>query len=85
MVIKRQNHNYNLVNFAKFTSYGDVHVMNSHEMFHIFQVTYDANGFLERNRDNLNQDLVACLLNSNNDFIKDLFTASKSDTGTISE
>ena len=50
-----------------------------------YQVTYDANGFLERNRDNLHQDLVACLLGSNNDFIKDLFTASKSDTGTISE
>ena len=49
------------------------------------QVLYDANGFLERNRDNLNQDLVSCLLNSNNDFIKDLFTASLSETGTISE
>ena len=49
------------------------------------QVFYDAGGFLERNRDNLNQDLVSCLLHSNNDFIKDLFTAAMSDTGTISE
>lgn len=49
------------------------------------QVTYDADGFLERNRDKLSQDLVGCLLNSNNNFIKDLFTASISETGTISD
>lgn len=49
------------------------------------QVTYDAEGFLERNRDKLSQDLVGCLLNSNNNFIKDLFTASISETGTISD
>lgn len=48
-------------------------------------VLYDANGFLERNRDNLNQDLVACLINSNNEFIRDLFSASMSATGTISD
>ncbi|XP_021346055.1 uncharacterized protein LOC110445656 [Mizuhopecten yessoensis] len=49
------------------------------------QVMYDADGFLERNRDTLSQDLIACLLNSNNDFIKDLFSASMSPTGTISD
>ncbi|KAL4227394.1 hypothetical protein ACF0H5_012837 [Mactra antiquata] len=49
------------------------------------EVKYDADGFLERNRDSLNQDLVSCLMNSNNDFIKDLFTASISATGTISD
>ncbi|KAH3835621.1 hypothetical protein DPMN_108977, partial [Dreissena polymorpha] len=49
------------------------------------QVTYDAGGFLERNRDNLSQDLIACFLNSNHDFIRDLFTADRSETGTISE
>ncbi|KAK3099019.1 hypothetical protein FSP39_025327 [Pinctada imbricata] len=49
------------------------------------QVQYDANGFLERNRDTLSADLVGCLLNSNNEFIKDLFTASMSPTGTISD
>ncbi|XP_062596974.1 uncharacterized protein LOC134258441 [Saccostrea cucullata] len=49
------------------------------------QVTYEAEGFLERNRDSLSQDLVGCLLNSNNNFIKDLFTASISETGTISD
>lgn len=48
-------------------------------------VVYNANGFLERNRDNLNQDLVSCLMNSNNEFIRDLFTASISATGTISD
>ncbi|XP_060554144.1 uncharacterized protein LOC132715175 isoform X2 [Ruditapes philippinarum] len=48
-------------------------------------VTYDANGFLERNRDNLNQDLVSCLLNSNNEFIRDLFSASMSATGSIAD
>ncbi|WAR00736.1 MYO3B-like protein, partial [Mya arenaria] len=49
------------------------------------QVTYDARGFLERNRDNLSVDLVTCLLHSNNNFIRDLFTAYRSETGTISE
>lgn len=48
-------------------------------------VLYDANGFLERNRDNLSQDLVACLMNSNNEFIRDLFTASVPDIGTMSD
>lgn len=49
------------------------------------QVVYSTEGFLERNRDNLSSDLVGCMLNSNNEFIKDLFTASMSPTGTISE
>ncbi|XP_052098286.1 uncharacterized protein LOC127733063 [Mytilus californianus] len=49
------------------------------------QVVYNADGFLERNRDNLSSDLVGCMLNSNNEFIKDLFTASMSPTGTISD
>nr|AAY86556.1 chitin synthase [Atrina rigida] len=49
------------------------------------QVTYNADGFLEGNRDSLSSDLVGCLLNSNNEFIKDLFTASMSPTGTISD
>ncbi|XP_048256022.1 uncharacterized protein LOC124134072 [Haliotis rufescens] len=48
------------------------------------KVMYDANGFLERNRDNLSQDLMLCLQQSNNDFVKDLFMASLSATGTIS-
>ncbi|KAL5004693.1 hypothetical protein ScPMuIL_018149 [Solemya velum] len=48
-------------------------------------VTYTSAGFLERNRDTLSTDLITCLLNSSNDFIKDLFTASMSATGTISD
>ncbi|KAL3866223.1 hypothetical protein ACJMK2_043545 [Sinanodonta woodiana] len=49
------------------------------------EVTYNADGFLERNRDNMSQDLVDCLLRSNNDFIQALFKASRSPTGTISD
>jgi hypothetical protein len=62
-----------------------VYQLYIHGNINILQVTYDANGFLERNRDNLNQDLVSCLLNSNNEFIRDLFSASMSATGSIAE
>ncbi|ESO87529.1 hypothetical protein LOTGIDRAFT_127716 [Lottia gigantea] len=49
------------------------------------KVYYDAEGFLERNRDKLSSDIVNCLVNCQNEFIRELLTASLSATGTISD
>ncbi|XP_064596957.1 uncharacterized protein LOC135463580 isoform X2 [Liolophura sinensis] len=48
------------------------------------QVWYDADGFLEKNRDSINSDLLSIIMSSKNHFIADLFVASMSETGTIS-
>jgi myosin heavy subunit len=37
-------------------------------------VTYTAEGFLEKNRDRLSQDVLRCLKNSGTGFVKDLFS-----------
>ena len=47
-------------------------------------VMYDAAGFLEKNRDNLSSTLRDVMMNSQNEFIKDLFSAEISDTGCLS-
>lgn len=49
-----------------------------------FQVWYDAEGFLEKNRDSISSDLLSVIMSSKNHFIADLFVASMSETGTIS-
>ncbi|CAC5369431.1 CHS1 [Mytilus coruscus] len=49
------------------------------------KVWYDCHGFLDKNRDTLNDDLFDCMKDSTNDFISDLFTIKKGPTGTISE
>ncbi|KAK2155486.1 hypothetical protein NP493_2068g00002 [Ridgeia piscesae] len=48
------------------------------------EVTYSANNFLEKNRDRLGANLVSLLQKSENDFIKDLFSAELADTGVLS-
>ncbi|XP_070539875.1 myosin-IIIa-like [Ptychodera flava] len=48
------------------------------------QVTYNADGFLEKNRDTLNQNLLECLTNSENAFVCRLFKAKISRTGSMS-
>ncbi|CAG2185861.1 Chitin synthase,Chitin synthase chs-2,Chitin synthase chs-1 [Mytilus edulis] len=50
-----------------------------------FGVWYDCHGFLDKNKDTLNDDLFDCMKDSTNDFIRDLFTIKKGPTGTISE
>ncbi|XP_060583227.1 myosin-IIIb-like [Ruditapes philippinarum] len=47
-------------------------------------VPYNADGFLEKNRDRLNAELVQTMRESKDDFIADLFTIKKGPTGTIS-
>ncbi|XP_071156753.1 chitin synthase chs-2-like [Mytilus edulis] len=49
------------------------------------QVLYRCEGFLEKNKDTLNDDLFDCMKGSENPFINDLFTVTKGPTGTISE
>ncbi|VDI08202.1 chitin synthase [Mytilus galloprovincialis] len=49
------------------------------------KVWYDCHGFLDKNKDTLNDDLFDCMKDSTNDFIRDLFTIKKGPTGTISE
>ncbi|CAC5419944.1 CHS1 [Mytilus coruscus] len=49
------------------------------------KVLYRCEGFLEKNKDTLNDDLFDCMKDSENPFIKDLFTVAKGPTGTISE
>ncbi|VDI37566.1 Hypothetical predicted protein, partial [Mytilus galloprovincialis] len=51
----------------------------------VFGVWYDCHGFLDKNKDTLNDDLFDCMKDSTNDFIRDLFTIKKGPTGTISE
>ncbi|KAL3836166.1 hypothetical protein ACJMK2_021608 [Sinanodonta woodiana] len=48
------------------------------------QVLYTADGFIEKNRDQLNKELKDCLKQSSDDFISDLFSVRKGPTGTIS-
>lgn len=48
------------------------------------EVWYNTYSFLEKNRDELGQDLMDCLQDSSDDFISDLFTVKKGPTGTIS-
>lgn len=50
----------------------------------VFQVPYNAEGFVEKNRDTLNKELMEVMQNSSNDFISDLFTVKRGPTGTIS-
>ncbi|XP_053372898.1 uncharacterized protein LOC123560715 [Mercenaria mercenaria] len=47
-------------------------------------VSYNAEGFLEKNRDRLNEELVQVMRESTDEFIADLFTIKKGPTGTIS-
>ncbi|KAJ8303956.1 hypothetical protein KUTeg_017539 [Tegillarca granosa] len=48
------------------------------------EVTYDADGMLERNRDNLSGNLIECVSNSGNEFVKALTTSQMPETGSIS-
>ncbi|XP_046564340.1 unconventional myosin-Ic-A-like isoform X2 [Haliotis rubra] len=48
------------------------------------EVSYDAKGFLEKNRDTLSPEMVKCMKDSDNEMVSDLFTVEKCDTGTIS-
>ena len=48
-------------------------------------VTYRCEGFLEKNKDTLNDDLFDVMKESRNEFLQDLFTVQKGPTGTISE
>ncbi|KAL3836179.1 hypothetical protein ACJMK2_021621 [Sinanodonta woodiana] len=48
------------------------------------KVTYNASGFLEKNRDLLNPELKDCMKSSQDEFISDLFTVKRGPTGTIS-
>ncbi|XP_053409096.1 uncharacterized protein LOC123560719 isoform X2 [Mercenaria mercenaria] len=47
-------------------------------------VSYNAEGFLEKNRDRLNDELVQVMRESSDEFIADLFTIKRGPTGTIS-
>lgn len=53
-------------------------------MFRGLQVHYDATGFLEKNRDNLSSSIRDVMIGSEDEFIKDLFMASLSQTGCLS-
>jgi myosin heavy subunit len=53
-------------------------------MFYKIKVTYNAVGFLEKNRDRLNDELVQTMKESKDDFIADLFKIERGSTGTIS-
>ncbi|XP_013405480.1 uncharacterized protein LOC106170231 [Lingula anatina] len=48
------------------------------------KVVYEAQGFVEKNRDNLSPDILDCMRDSDNLLISDLFSAELSSTGTIS-
>ena len=48
------------------------------------QVVYNANHFLEKNRDRLSANLLVLLQKSDNNFIRDLFLAVLDDTGVLS-
>ncbi|XP_052804939.1 uncharacterized protein LOC128234627 isoform X2 [Mya arenaria] len=48
-------------------------------------VEYDSVGFVEKNRDRLNPEVLEALRRSDNPFISDLFTVKRGPTGTISE
>nr|AHX26699.1 chitin synthase [Leptochiton asellus] len=48
------------------------------------EVSYTTNGFLEKNRDSLSFNLIECMQNSTNEFVKALFLSSVSETGSIS-
>ena len=48
------------------------------------QVLYNAENFLEKNRDKLDINLKKAMINSVNPFISDLFQAEETDTGGIS-
>ncbi|KAK3602474.1 hypothetical protein CHS0354_040541 [Potamilus streckersoni] len=48
------------------------------------KVTYNAAGFMEKNRDLLSNELKDCMKSSQDDFISDLFTVKRGPTGTIS-
>nr|AHX26708.1 chitin synthase [Platynereis dumerilii] len=47
-------------------------------------VYYDAEGFLEKNRDHLSSTLRNVMMESENEFIQDLFSAEISETGCLS-
>ena len=48
------------------------------------QVVYDADSFLEKNRDTFSPNLREVMLNSQNEFIKDLFQAELAENGGLS-
>ncbi|KAL3836178.1 hypothetical protein ACJMK2_021620 [Sinanodonta woodiana] len=48
------------------------------------KVTYNAAGFIEKNRDLLSTELKDCMKSSQDEFISDLFTVKRGPTGTIS-
>ena len=45
---------------------------------------YNAEGFIEKNRDRLNDELMLTMMHSKDEFISDLFTVKRGPTGTIS-
>lgn len=47
-------------------------------------MVYEAEGFLEKNRDTFSANLREVMLSSHNDFIKDLFQAELADNGGLS-
>lgn len=48
------------------------------------KVVYNAKGFLEKNRDNLSQNIIECLKNSNIEVVSELFAAERTESGSIS-
>ncbi|KAH3703114.1 hypothetical protein DPMN_078143 [Dreissena polymorpha] len=47
-------------------------------------VPYDTTGFIEKNRDRLNQEFIDVMMASEDPFLSDLFTVKRGPTGTIS-
>ena len=47
-------------------------------------MVYDADSFLEKNRDTFSANLREVMLNSQNEFIKDLFQAELAENGGLS-
>ncbi|PIK40604.1 putative myosin-IIIa isoform X2 [Apostichopus japonicus] len=47
-------------------------------------ITYDAKGFLEKNRDSFSNSLMECLLNSHNGLVKFFFSHDDTDLKTVS-
>ena len=61
--------------------------LQSWQMFNnelVEQVVYDADSFLEKNRDTFSPNLREVMLNSQNEFIKDLFQAELAENGGLS-
>lgn len=54
----------------------------THNLLFILQVSYDASGFLEKNRDTLPADVVVVLRTSENRLLQRLFSIPLTKTGT---